>query len=85
MSIKERGYIKTFNWDEYNMSNVVLELPNLSQKKLQHYYELAHRKFYFRPKIIIRRLLHIRSWAQIKQEVKGALALLNFIYGKSKE
>jgi len=81
---KERGYIKSFNWNDYSMSNVVLELPNLDQKKLQYYYGLAHRKFYFRPKIIIRRLLHIRNWAQLKQELKGALALLNFIYGKNK-
>ncbi|MBI3631720.1 MAG: radical SAM protein [Candidatus Staskawiczbacteria bacterium] len=78
---KERGYIKTFNWDDYSMSNVVLELPGLDQKKLQYYYELAHRKFYFRPKIILRRLLHIRDWNQLKQEIKGGLALFKFIYG----
>ena len=75
---KERGYIKTFNWDDYNMSNVVLELPGLDRAKLQYYYELAHRRFYFRSKIILRRLWHIRSWAQLAQEIKGGLALLSF-------
>ena len=77
---KEQGYIKTFNWDDYNMSNVVLELPGLERNKLQHYYKLAHRRFYFRPKIILRRLLHIRSWAQLMQEVKGGLALSNLFF-----
>ena len=46
---KERGYIKTFNWNDYSMSNVVLELPNLGKEKMQYYYELAHRRFYLRP------------------------------------
>lgn len=78
---KERGYIRSYNWDDYSISNVVLELPGLPKKKLQYYYELAHRKFYFRPKIILRRLMHIKSWEQFKQEVKGALALFKFIYG----
>lgn len=78
---KELGYITTFNWDDYSMSNVVLSLQGLSPQKLQYYYELAHRKFYFRHKIILRRLFHIRTWDQLKQEIKGGLALFNFFYG----
>ncbi len=77
---KERGYIKSFNWNDYSMSNVVLELPGLDRAKMQYYYELAHRKFYFRPKIILRRLLHIRSLVQLRQEIRGGLILLRFAY-----
>lgn len=80
---KTHGYIKSFNWDDYSMSNIVLEIPGLNQETLKKYYELAHRKFYFRPKIILRRLLHIRTWAQLVQEIKGALAVFNFVYGKN--
>lgn len=79
---KDRGYITTFNWDDYSMSNVVLNLPGLPPQKLQFYYELAHRRFYFRPRIIIRRLSHIRTWSQLKQEIKGGLVLFNFVYGR---
>lgn len=79
---KERGYIKSFDWNDYSMSNVVLEVPGLSREKLQYYYELAHRRFYFRPKIILRRLSHIRTWAQLMQEVKGGLALLSLTFNK---
>lgn len=75
---KEQGYIKSFNWDDYSISNVVWELPGLPQDKLQYYYEVAHRKFYFRPKIIFRRFLHIRSWEQLRQEIKGGLSLFKF-------
>lgn len=79
---KKNGYIKSLNWNDYSYSNVVLELPGLSREKLQHYYELAHRKFYFRPKLILRRLFHIRTFDQLKQEIKGGLSLLNFFYAK---
>ena len=80
---KEHDYIKTFDWNDYSMSNVVLGLPGLDQKKLQYYYALAHRKFYFRPKVILRRLLHIRTLEQLKQELRGALAIFHFVYGKN--
>lgn len=77
---KAQGYIKSFNWDDWSMSNVVLELPGLDRTKLQHYYKIAHRKFYFRPKIILRRLLRIKSWQQLMQEIKGGLGLFKFIW-----
>ncbi len=80
---KACGYIKTFDWNDYSMSNVVLKLPDLDQKKLQYYYALAHRKFYFRPKVILRRLLHIRTLEQLKQELRGALAIFHFVYGQN--
>lgn len=79
---KVNGFITTYNWDDYSMSNIVLNLPGLDREKLQYYYQLAHRKFYFRPKIILRRLLHIRTLTQLKQELKGGMALFNFIYGR---
>ncbi len=77
---KERGYMKSFNWSDYTMSNVVFELPGLNKARMQFYYELAHRKFYFRPKIILRRLSHVRNWTQLMQEIKGALILLKYAY-----
>lgn len=80
MWAKMNGYIKSFNWDDYSMSNVVFELPGLSKEKLEHYYKLAHLKFYFRPKIMLRRLFRIKNWTQLKQELKGLSALGNFIY-----
>lgn len=79
---KDNGYIKSFNWDDYSMSNVVFEMPELSKDKLEYYYKLAHRKFYFRPKIILRRLLRIRNFVQLRQEIKGALALIRFFGAK---
>ena len=82
---KEKGYVKSFNWNDYSYSNVVLELPNLDRAKLQYYYELAHRRFYFRSKIILRRLWHIRSWAQFVQEIRGGRALMGFIFNGNRK
>ncbi|MDO8592371.1 MAG: radical SAM protein [bacterium] len=79
---KERGYIKSFNWSDYSYSNIVFEMPNLDRAKLKYYYELAHRRFYFRPKLILRRLGRIRTFDQLWQEVKGGLLLLGFVFGK---
>jgi radical SAM superfamily enzyme YgiQ (UPF0313 family) len=79
---KKAGYIKTFNWDDYSMSNIVLETPNLSKEKMQYFYGLAHRRFYLRPKIILRRFFKIRNWAQFKQEIRGGLMVLSFIFNK---
>ena len=79
---KDKGYIKSFNWDDYSMSNVVLEVPGLDRAKMQYYYELAHRKFYFRPKIILRRLWHIRSWEQLLQEIRGGWALVGLFLNR---
>jgi len=77
---RERGYLKSLDWNDYVTSNVVFELPGLDKTKLQFYYELAYRKFYFRPKIILRRLSHIRTLTQLAQEVRGALILLKYAY-----
>jgi len=79
---KTQGYLKNFDWGDYSMSNVLLELPGLDKEKLQYYYELAHRRFYFRPKIILRRLLAIRTLDQLWQEIKGGLMLFGFVFGK---
>jgi radical SAM superfamily enzyme YgiQ (UPF0313 family) len=79
---KEKGYIRSFNWDDYSMSNVVLELPGLDRAKMQYFYELAHQRFYLRFKIIWRRLLNVRTWDQLMQELKGGLIIFRLVYEK---
>jgi len=71
-----RGYISTKDWSRYNMSETVMDLPTISQEKLKMYYKAAHKKFYLRPRIILRRLLKIRNFAQLSQELRGFAAVL---------
>jgi anaerobic magnesium-protoporphyrin IX monomethyl ester cyclase len=71
----EKGYlVKTNSWD---VSNCNIETPWLSREKVLDFYKTAHRKFYFRPKIIWRRISSIRSFSDLKQELNGALALIS--------
>lgn len=75
---KTNGCITEFDWSKYTVSNVCFRHPNLTREQMESYYKMAHHKFYFRPKIILRRLLKIRSWTQLMQEIRGAKALLSF-------
>lgn len=68
-------YIITKDWNKYNMSEVVMELPTVKPAVLRRYYQLVHRKFYLRPRVILRRLLRIRSLTQLNQEMRGAMAV----------
>lgn len=56
---KEHGYLKTENWDEYNFSQSIMNLPTVSSEKVEEYYKKAFRKFYFRPRYILKRLYRI--------------------------
>ena len=72
-----QGLILTKDWSCYGMSDVVWALPGLKSEVIQQYYRMAHKKFYLRPKIILRRLMRIRSLEQLKQEIKGARAVVS--------
>ena len=65
------------------MSDINMKLPTIRPELLNKYYKSSHRIFYLRPRIIIRRLLHIRSFAQLAQEIKGFLAILKFLKKQS--
>lgn len=71
---EKNGWLRVKDYD-YSVSDFTLELPTVSQDEILEMYKKAHRKYYLRPKVIWRRLLKLRSWAQVKQEVLGALAV----------
>jgi len=73
---KENGYLINKGWANFNMSDKVIELPTISNKKLDYYYALGHRKFYLRPKIILRRMNNLLTWEGIKQEFLGLRAVI---------
>ena len=76
---KENGYLDIKDNKNFNMSDINMKLPTISQETLNRYYKASHRMFYLRFKIILRRLLHIRSLTQLAQEVKGFFAILKFL------
>jgi len=75
-SYKEKGYIKTFNWSLYGGEDVVFETKEISPEMLKSFLIKAHRKFYFRPSYIWRRLQGVRSYREIKAYASIAFKML---------
>ena len=55
---KKQGLIKTYDWDLYDFHNGrnIYDHPNLPWDVLEKYYEMFHRKFYFRMSYILKRI-----------------------------
>ena len=80
---KEMGYDY---WREFVLGKAKEQrLPTpwtkLSQEEIEKYTKLAYYRFYFRPKIVIRRLLEARSFGEIWRYIRVGLKML-FHYSK---
>jgi radical SAM superfamily enzyme YgiQ (UPF0313 family) len=79
---KEKGYLIHENWSEYNFAEPVMELPTVSSEKVLEYYKKAHRRFYFRPKYFLKRIMRIRSINDFKRNFRPFVGLIRFSLGK---
>lgn len=54
-------------WEKYEINNALVSYPNLSSKKIQAGRKKAYRRFYFRPKYVLRKMKEfpIRDWKKI--------------------
>jgi hypothetical protein len=54
---QERGLLTSSNWDDFSTKGItVIKHKNFSEKQLVDMYSYAQRKFYYRPKYILRRI-----------------------------
>jgi anaerobic magnesium-protoporphyrin IX monomethyl ester cyclase len=80
--LKKASRIKTFNWEIYNTSSAFSDQPlpyiteGRTEDELKKLVRKAFKQFYFRPKIIIRHLIRVRSYNSLKRYIKGGLNLL---------
>lgn len=72
----ENGYLKTLDWSDYDLANTVMELPTISTEQINKMYRTAYREFYFRPKYMLRRLLAMRSWSEIKMNLQALRSVM---------
>lgn len=80
---KQNALLLTFDWDEYDLSKPVMKLPDISADEIANYCRMCYKKFYFRPRYIIKRMLRlIRSPAEINVIFDGARSLVGFIKAK---
>jgi len=72
---EKNGWLRVKDYD-YSVSDFTLEIPTVSNKEILDIYKTVHRLYYIRPKVILRRILKIRSFDQLKQDILGALAII---------
>ncbi|MBN1823315.1 MAG: radical SAM protein [Endomicrobiales bacterium] len=81
---KTKGYLSACRWSCYTMSESNINLPTVSRERLLFYYGKVHRDFYFRPRIVLRRLMKARTLDALIGEIKGAAGLMKVFIGQNK-
>jgi radical SAM superfamily enzyme YgiQ (UPF0313 family) len=71
---EKKGLLKTKDWSRYNFHTAsrVYNHPNLSWEILEKYYDKFHKKFYFRPGYIIKRLVRSIKKGELIDDAKTA-------------
>ena len=72
-----QGFVDKDYWKDYTLGKTDKRLP-FFVKDTEEWVKKAYRSFYFRPKYILRMLMKIRSWHDIKKYYYAALGLLLF-------
>lgn len=62
---ENNGYLTTKDWNRYDCSEPIMDLPTVSRESILSYYKKAYRKFYLRPSYILKRISMIRSLEDI--------------------
>jgi len=76
----ERGYLLTKDWSKYDLSNVVMRLPTVSPEQITRFFRYANRRFYLRPKAVVRQLLaFLKNPAMLSRSLRSSLGLLKTI------
>ena len=70
---KEKGILITENWNEYDLSKPIMDLPTVKPEDVIKYYNKAYKDFYIRPGYLLNRVLKIRNLSDV---IDGVSALL---------
>ncbi|OGS43091.1 MAG: hypothetical protein A2539_09385 [Elusimicrobia bacterium RIFOXYD2_FULL_34_15] len=72
---KEKNIIITENWDEYDLSKPIMNLPTVSPENVKKYYDKAYKDFYMRPGYLLNRVLKIRNLSDVIDGVSTLLGI----------
>ena len=78
----ELGLVDKAYWRHFTLGEPVSPIQPLIPEA-DHYVKMAYRRFYLRPRYILRRLLEIRSWKSLRKNLDGFLGILHFRLAKS--
>lgn len=73
---RRNGYLRTFDWSDYDLANTVMELPTVSVEEINRMYKVAYREFFFRPGYLLRRLARIRSLEDIRMSLRALRSIM---------
>ncbi len=73
---REKGYLRTEDWNEYELSDSILRLPSVTDREIADAYALAHRAFYRRPRVVLRHLRRVRNVRHFLDAVQAASYIL---------
>ncbi len=77
----ERGILTARCWERFFEEPSAEFKPevweeHLSRAELYELLDLAYRRFYLRPRVVLRRLWGLRSWRQLRRQARAALRLI---------
>lgn len=73
---KSNGYLTTRNWKDYDPCHPVMKLPTVSREEISRFYQRAYRRFYLRPRYILRRLWKLRTFSDVGSALIGLRGVL---------
>jgi radical SAM superfamily enzyme YgiQ (UPF0313 family) len=80
---QEHGYLLTTNWEEYDLSKPVMQLPTVSNDVIAQYYQQSYRRFYLRWGYIIRQVFLWRNWRSLLHNAWAAIRVLWYVLTRS--
>ncbi len=75
--IKQNGKLYTKSWKDYNAFNEpIFEYKDLTRELMSKMQKKAYKEYYFRPKMIIKKLLEVKSFKQFNAYIGAGLSIL---------
>jgi len=72
-----KGYLKAQTWEDYAARDIVLETETLSRLDLEKARLEAYRRFYLRPRFILRTLGRLTSIRELRRVFRGGLSIFS--------
>jgi radical SAM superfamily enzyme YgiQ (UPF0313 family) len=72
-----KGYLKARTWEDYAARDIVLETETLSRLDLEKARLEAYRRFYLRPRFILRTLGRLTSVRELRRVSRGAMSIFS--------
>jgi len=72
----DKGWIRHQDWYSYGQGSVLVDQPQISEDDIHRFERYAFRKFYLRPKVILRMLRRMANLRHVRDYLLAAMILL---------